>query len=251
MAMSEEPVVRPLRRGAKVSEAVARDILRRIRDEQLKPGMQLPSEAEMLADYGVGRASLREALRILEVHGLISIRAGPGGGPVVAGVHTEDFGRMATLYFQVGGMTFRELIEARLILEPVAARLAAERNDPELLAQLMEAAGVQRGAVVADDVTYLRTSRDFHRLIAQMAGNRILHLFSLSLEDIFHDRVSGMLFPVSRRGEVVAAHRAIANAISRGQAAHAEKLMRDHMSEYAEYVKRRYPALWDEVVDWR
>ena len=64
----------------------------------------------MIEEYGVGRAFVREALRILEVQGLISIKAGPGGGPVVAEVSTRDFGRMSTLYFQVGGMTFRELI---------------------------------------------------------------------------------------------------------------------------------------------
>jgi GntR family transcriptional repressor for pyruvate dehydrogenase complex len=248
-----EPIlaIRPLRRGSKVSETVARDIVRRIGAAQLPPGTQLPAEAQMLADYGVGRASLREALRILEVHGLISIKPGPRGGPVVAGAHTRDFGRMSTLYFQVGGMTFRELIEARLILEPVMARLAAERRDPDLLEKLMSAGTHAETDGVTDDDVYLQTSSDFHRLVAEMAGNSILYLFSHSLEDIFHDRVSGMLFPVSRRGEVVSAHSAIANAIARGQASHAEKLMRDHMTEYANYVKRRHPALWDEVVDWR
>jgi DNA-binding FadR family transcriptional regulator len=242
---------RPIRRGEKVAEAVARDIVRRIWNERLAPGTQLPYEAEMLADYGVGRGSLREALRILEVHGLISIRSGPGGGPVVAGVHTEDFGRMSALYYHLAGMTFRELIEARLILEPVLARLAAERRQPDLVKKLMDAAGMQDQSVVSDDVAYLRTSNDFHRILGQMGGNQILSLFGLSLEDIFHDRVSGMLFPVSRRGDVVAAHQAIARAISRGQAANAERLMRDHMVQYANYVKQRHPALWDEVVDWR
>jgi len=249
--MTEDQLDRPLRRAEKVAEVVARDIVRRVGDQGLAPGTQLPGEAEMLAEYGVGRASLREALRILEVHGLIWIRPGPGGGPVIAGVHTEDFGRMSTLYFQVGRMTFRELIEARLILEPVMARLAAERRDTELLPQLLAAAGIQEPSVVSDDGLYLRTSRDFHRLVAQMAGNEILYLFSHSLEDIFHDRVRSMLFPVDRRTAVVDAHAAIANAIARGQAAHAERLMRDHMIEYAEYVRRGHPALWDEVVDWR
>jgi DNA-binding FadR family transcriptional regulator len=84
-----------------------------------------------------------------------------------------------------------------------------------------------------------------------MSGNRVLNLFSHSLEDIFHDRVSGMLFPVSRRSEVVAAHAAIANAIAKGKGAEAENLMREHMVKYAKYVARRYPALMDEIVSWR
>ena len=68
----------PIRRNEKIAEAVARDIVRRIAAGKLPPGAQLPSEAQMAVDYGVGRASLREALRILEIHGLISIKPGPG-----------------------------------------------------------------------------------------------------------------------------------------------------------------------------
>lgn len=241
---------RLLKRGAKLANTIAQDIVRRIQEEDLAPGTQLPSEAQMVADYGVGRASLREALRILEFHGLISIRSGPGGGPVVGGVNTEDFGRMSTLYFQAGRMTFRELMEARLILEPVLARMAAERRDPELLDQLLEA-GAHRGSSPRDDGVYLESSRDFHRLLAQMAGNSILYLFSHSLQDILHDRVRSMLFPVSRRREVFDAHAAIAQAVADGDPGRAEEFMREHMTQYAKYVKRRYPALWNEVVDWR
>ena len=117
-----------MKRGSKIAEAVAREILTRICKGGLAPGSQLPGEAQMLADYHVGRGSLREALRILEVHGIIKIKAGPGGGPVVVGTTTNDFGRMATMFFQAGGMTFREVIDARLVLEPLMARLAAERR---------------------------------------------------------------------------------------------------------------------------
>jgi len=234
------------RASAKVAEVVARRIARRIGAEKLAPGTQLESEAQMLSMYGVARASLREALRILEVHGLITIKAGPGGGAVVAGVSTRDFGRMSTLYFQAGTMTFRELIEARLVMEPVMARLAAERADAALIDRLLKLS-----TPLESDEAYLHTSAEFHRLVASMSDNRILNLFSHSLEDIFHDRVSGMLFPVSRREKVVEVHAAIARAIARGEAARAERLMREHMLEYAKYVERRHPELMDEVVDWR
>ena len=74
----------PRRRAVKVAESVAREILHDIADRQLPPGATLPSEAEMVETFNVARASLREALRILEVYGLIRIKPGPGGGPVVA-----------------------------------------------------------------------------------------------------------------------------------------------------------------------
>ena len=245
MANETESTARPVKRGAKIAEAIAKDILTRIRKEGLALGSQLPSEAQMVADYSVGRASLREALRILELHGLIKIKAGPGGGPVVTGLSTKDFGRMATLYFESGSMTFREVIDARLVMEPMMARLAAERRDPKLVGELLAA-----GTVTESDEAYLKSSAKFHRLVASMSGNRVLNLFSHSLEDIFHERVSGMLFPVSRRSEVVTAHTAIAKAIAKGKATEAETLMREHMVAYAKYVAKRHPALMDEVVAW-
>ena len=251
--MSDEPGAgRRLRRGEKVYVSVARDIVRRIRSERLEPGARLPSEALMLAEYGVGRGSLREALRVLEVNGLISVKAGPGGGPVVAGVDSHAFGSMATLYFQVGGMTFRELIEARLVMEPVMARLAAERRDPELIAELGRALSEAEAADLGDGAEYLSVSIDFHETVAGMSGNRILNLYGIALLGIFHDRVgNGQLFPVSRREGVRNAHEEIARAIIAGDGARAETLMREHMIEYAEYVRKRFPALLDEVVDWR
>src|SRR5690606_33032560 len=91
----------------------------------------LEPEGAMLRRYRVARASLREALRILEIHGLIRIKPGPGGGPVVAAVDSGDFGRMATLYFQALDIRVAALVDTRLVLEPVLARLAAERRSPE------------------------------------------------------------------------------------------------------------------------
>ncbi len=242
---------RPIARGEKIFELVARDIIRHIAAERLPSGSMLPSEAQMLEQYDVGRASLREALRVLEVHGLITIKPGPGGGPVVAQVDSGDFGRMATLYFQVGGATFRELTEARLVMEPVMARLAAQRRDPERIEELRAVLEESREVPMAVDENYLRTTRGFHSVVTGMSGNRVLDLFGASLKEIFTDRVSGMLFPASRRRHVVEAHEAIAKAIFRGEPARAERLMREHMEEFVEYVRKRHPGLMNEVVDWR
>ncbi|HEV7679609.1 MAG TPA: FCD domain-containing protein [Candidatus Dormibacteraeota bacterium] len=239
------------RRGDKVSEVVARDIVHRIVHQGLQPGTSLPAESAMLRDYDVGRASLREALRLLEVHGLLSIRPGPRGGPVVDALSSADFGRMATLYFQTIGATFRELVEARLVMEPVMARLAAERRDPEMLRALAESIAESDTLGEGDDVDYARVSTDFHGLIAGMSSNRVLDLFGRAIKDVYTDRVTGTLYPPSARQRVHDAHVAIAQAIRRGEATRAERLMREHMVEFVEYVEKRHPGLMDEVVDWR
>src|SRR6476661_11165886 len=88
-------------RAEKVAARVARLIVRDIVERDREPGDALEPESLMLERFGVSRASLREALRILETHGLITIKPGPGGGPSVGAVSSRDFGRMATLFFQV------------------------------------------------------------------------------------------------------------------------------------------------------
>lgn len=238
---------RPIKRGAKVAEALAQEIVHEIVSRRLAPGTLLPSEAQMLEDYGVGRGSLREALRILEVHGLITMKPGRNGGPMVIEARTRDFGRMSTLFFHMAGMTFQQLIDARLVMEPMMARLAAERRGAELQGQVPDAKKV----AVENDAAYFDATQDFHKTVASMSGNPVLNLMAMSLEDIFHDQVSGLLFPKSKRREVLAVHQDIATAIGEGRADDAEKLMRQHMEDYAEYVRKRKGPLMDEVVDWR
>jgi len=241
-------IPRPIKRGAKVAEALAQEIVYEIVSRKLAPGTLLSSEAQMLVDYGVGRGSLREALRILEVHGLITMKPGRHGGPMVIEVGAREYGRMSTLFFHVGGMTFQELIEARLQMEPMMARLAAERRADDLVADGGQPTGDE---VSVDDRAYFTATHRFHRTVASLSGNPILNLFSMSLEEIFQDQISGLLFPEEQRGEVLAVHAIIAEAISAGWAQKAERLMREHMQEYADWVHARHPSLMDAVVDWQ
>ncbi|MDF2434518.1 MAG: GntR family transcriptional regulator, transcriptional repressor for pyruvate dehydrogenase complex, partial [Mucilaginibacter sp.] len=116
-----------LPRGEKIASRVARLIVADIVESGREPGDALAPESLMVERFGVSRASLREALRILETQGLISIKPGPGGGTSVAPVSSSDFGRMATLFFQVMHVKLGDVVEARLVIEPVMARMAAER----------------------------------------------------------------------------------------------------------------------------
>ena len=238
---------RPIKRGAKVAEALAQEIVHEIVSRKLPPGTLLSSEAQMLEDYGVGRGSLREALRILEVHGLITMKPGRNGGPMVIEVSSSDFGRMSTLFFHISGVTFRQLVEARLALEPMMARLAAERRGQELVDTLAN----PDTTPVEDDAAYFAATKDFHLTVAAMSGNPVLNLMSTSLEGIFRDQVTSLLSPADDRRDVLVVHTAIADAIGRGDADAAEKLMREHMQQYADWVEQRHPQLVDAIIDWR
>ena len=235
----------------KIAEAVAREIVHDIVRRNLKPGTKLPPESEMLATYQLGRASLREALRILEVHGLILIRPGRGGGPVVANFSSRDFGRMATLHFHVGRATFRDLVQARMVMEPVMAGLAAQRVDDVAKDELDAALARMRSAMtVEDDDQYIDAAGAFHEVVAGLSGNRILDLVGLGLKHVYTERLRGMAMPMEQRTAVARMHERIAKAIVAGSAALAESLMREHMADYGTNVVERYPGLLDELVDW-
>lgn len=108
-------------RQEKTSERIARYLVRDIFADGFAPGDILPTESELLVRYEVGRPALREAIRILEAQDLIWVKRGPGGGPVVASATPEAFGRTASLFFRLAGVTFRELVEARVAIDPMSA----------------------------------------------------------------------------------------------------------------------------------
>jgi DNA-binding FadR family transcriptional regulator len=238
-----------LARTEKVAESVARRILQEIQRDKLAPGAKLPAEYLMLQRFGVGRGSLREALRILEVNGLVTIRPGPRGGPVVASHDASNFGQMMTLHLQSLGSTYRELLEARLEYEVILARKAAERegDEPGRLVR----ASMSPAQMTAFDQAYASATIDFHRAVGEASGNSVIALAADSIYAIWSVRVTEVLYPPEERAGVHRYHDAIARAIERHDAKRAERLMREHMTDYADYCEKRYPARMDDLVDWK
>lgn len=237
------------RKGEKIASIIARDIVRDIVARGLGPGSALELESQMLRHYDVSRASLREALRILEIQGIIVIKPGPGGGPFVADADSRDFGRMSTMFFQVMQVNFAAVMEARLILEPVMASLAAERGNKKLNQELLEI--VAEHAAAADDDAWLKSTQEFHATVCQMSGNPLLNLLASSLKEIYTDRVGSSVIPRNQRGALSDTHREIAEAIARSDVKTAQRLMHDHMQKLVASAERRNPGLMQEIVDWR
>lgn len=242
---------KPRRRAVKVAESVAREILQDISDRGLTPGTRLQAESEMAETYGIARASLREALRILEIHGLIHIKPGPGGGPVVAPISSDDLGKTLTFFLQASGTTFREVMQARMVLEPMMARQAAGRRDPELRAALQ--AGIDRSRGVlheGDDEEYLGVSTGFHEIVTGASGNSVLDLLARSLKAVYTARFRSVVYAPGEREKLLRDHEVVAEAIMSGDGDRAETLMREHMQEYVTLFEDRFPGFFDEPIDW-
>lgn len=248
-AAEDSPAFARRPRSAKISDRVAREILIDIVARDLAPGTMLPPEPQMVRDLQVGRASLREALRILEVHGLVQVKPGSRGGPMVASVQSRDFGRMATFYFHARRARFEDLLRARLVLEPIMARMAAENSDDEVKGRLLVNLQAAEDSIDNADATWGRLTAEFHGLISGGTGNPVLDLIGSSLNDIHADRARS-IFPVGQRAGVLSVHRKIADAIVAGDANRAEHLARRHIEELIKGLQRLDPLLMGELIDW-
>jgi GntR family transcriptional repressor for pyruvate dehydrogenase complex len=240
------PVMHELaRRTLKTSEVVALEIVRDIVAENLQPGDRLPLEAEMLVHYRVSRSSLREALRLLEVQGLIAIRPGPGAGTVVGRVLPGNLSRTLTLHLHMLGASYDELLAAWVDAEPVLARLAALNPDREKVKASL--------APFLDEnhAWAIREGLRFHDIIAELGGNRVLALVIKSIGFIVTEQVLTNAERNELEPRIVHDHRDVAEAIIAGDAELAANRMREHISHAVEDFKAYWPLKIGEKVQWR
>ncbi|MBV8950897.1 MAG: FadR family transcriptional regulator [Actinobacteria bacterium] len=239
-----------VQRTRKTAEVVAREIVRDIVERKLETGDMLPGEQAMLVRYGVGRPALREALRVLEVHDLLHLKPGPGGGPVIGTVSARAFGEMASLFFRLAGATFRELLEARLDLEPLASRLAAQHRGGAGVSALRQVADRAAAVDVADDEGYAGVAHDFHAALTDACGNRVVSLIGGGLLELCRDRIPVPITPRRERPAVLRMHRMIIAAIETGDVGRAEGLTNDLLDDLLGRLRLYAPDVLDDVVDW-
>jgi DNA-binding FadR family transcriptional regulator len=236
-------------RPQKTALLLARRIVSEITDRDLQPGATLPPEGEMLAQYGVARGTLREALRFLESQGILTIKPGPGGGPVVTDPDPRYLASTLGLMLQITRAPYRTVLEARQIIEPALAARAAQVISPEQ-ARSLRASVDAMSAAVGDADAFLQENDRFHALIASVAGNELFEQLMASLSWIMDGTAVGVDYPRRPQENVVDRHRAIAEAIATGDAPRAESEMRGHIDEYARYLDRRYPEVLNQPLRW-
>jgi DNA-binding FadR family transcriptional regulator len=241
----------PPLRNIKRSEMLAQEIVEEIIAKGLKPGDLLPPEAEMLSHYGVGRASLREALRLLESQGLVTLKPGPGGGPVIGEVDSANLGRTATLYFRLAGATYGLLAEAMLVLDPWLAELAAQRADRTVAAESLGRCMAATDRALGDPQAVFETGPEFHDAVYHLSGNGVLETMASSIGAIFRSHVLSQVDLASRQPGFMADHHRLADAISAGQPTKARRLALEHMQSIVDAVSDEAPTLFDRLIEWR
>lgn len=244
-------VMRRERRLLKTAELIARDIILDISEGGLKTGDPLPPEASMLQQYEVGRASLREALRMLEVQGLVRIRPGAKGGPIVGAATAESLARMLTLFFGLAGATYENLTDVMLILFPKVAEEAANRkltraDIQQINASLDQSCGAQPSRLAKTEVL-----QDFHLLLPTLSGNSVWTLLMNAVSAIFTEHVMSTIDSRGFHQTAIDDHREIAEAIIARNPEKAGKAMLEHTERMITFYRSQNPAIFSQLIEWR
>jgi GntR family transcriptional regulator, transcriptional repressor for pyruvate dehydrogenase complex len=221
-------------RSRRVSETIAKRIKNQISAGRMLPGEKLPAEREMALRYHTSRVSVREAYRSLEELGLLTIRRGADGGAFIADIDHTPVMRSLSLMLRLGKTTHEEITQARLLIEPPIARLAARNataEDVERLRQVLEqkVSALRRGG-------FRRCDMRFHRAVAECAGNLPLKLLMHSLADLTVQALASIEMSTGVQHQVCEAHREILDAIARHDEDTAHHLMLHHVAEVQQRV---------------
>lgn len=225
---------------------VAGELRRRILSGEIAEGDHLPRQEDLLAEFQVSGPSAREALRILETEGLVTVLRGNVGGAVVHLPKTGQVAYMISLVMEARHTTFEEVGQALLALEPMCAGLCADRPDRlTAVVPTIEQTVADQRANIDDLPQFNEATRRFHEQIAALCGNEPLKLILGALEAVWSSHEADWARRTEFRGEtpsreVIEAgiddHAKVLEAIIEGDAERAVRRARAHLEASQSFV---------------
>jgi GntR family transcriptional repressor for pyruvate dehydrogenase complex len=239
-SMPEQRGIKQLKR----SDLVAEEIKRLITERNLNPGDKLPREIELQQQFEVSKGTIREALKSLEVQGLVKISTGPGGGGTIAEVPLNRTLQFMQNYLFFQDVTIDHIYTVRQMLEPELAASAVPHLTEEHFHALEHSISCCDPTQSAEDLlSQRREDVHFHDILAAASPNPFLRFTCEIINEMIRELiVYGNRTPLAehrRFGEVNADfHRDILNAARARDADEVRRLMSEHMRDAAASVKR-------------
>jgi GntR family transcriptional repressor for pyruvate dehydrogenase complex len=228
-------VIEPVRRS-RVSQQVVAEICRLIRQHVYTAGDRLPPERELAEQLQVSRPTLREALRVLEMTGIVESRH--GGGTFVQDMFSMGVVSPLALVLEATGDIVGDLWEARIIFEPAIAARAALRATPDAIDQmekLVNSLDVSIRNAEPDEIT-IQNDRDFHIALARASGNQVAVRVLMLINELLMDGRRHFITSRGRRMKAYDAHQLIVQTIRERNPAGARAAMLRHLEEIEEFI---------------
>lgn len=218
----------------KAADMLAGILREKILEGQLQEGMDLPNERELGSQAGLSRASVREALRILEGEGLIVTRVGRKGGSAVLRPTSATIERSVGIFIRGRRMRVEVVLETRAAIEPPSARFAAQhRTDADLEEIEKSHVQLQQASEAGDIATYVRANLDWHVQVVRASHNELLIAFiSAVSQSIYADTDLDGFNSLDVRNAVIRAHRGVMDAIKARDGDAAARRMERHVTAY-------------------
>ncbi|MGH3505303.1 MAG: FadR/GntR family transcriptional regulator [Nocardioidaceae bacterium] len=204
--------------GHSLAETLSTTIEQAIADQIIAAGERLGTKEDLRQRFGVAAGTLNEAVRLLQIKGIVEVRPGPGGGVFVSMPSAQVRLSHLILGFHGGGPAMADCLAVRDALEPLVAAQAALHRSPDDVTELRELlAQMAESRRVPDE--YFQWNWQLHRRIAEISQNVVLRSIYLTLLDVIGGELSEVrpdaIFSQGAGGDITV-HRAIVNAIERG-----------------------------------
>lgn len=232
----------PARKGLarrKVSDLIADSLRERIVGQSMAVNDRLPTEVELIAEFGSSRGSVREALKSLEVQGLIYNVPGPAGGARVRAVEEEQVFEFMRNFFHFRPLGGEQMYAVRKLVEPETAVSAIGHLRPEDFERLQRTIDeLETGDPTRDWVRLRQAEVEFHDILAERCPNPLLAMVARFVNTVLHSTVqehyTAADWQEEERGFSEAnlrAHRALLEALRQQDAPRVRALMTEHMHE--------------------
>jgi len=235
-------------RVPKAGEMVANQLRRTIISGGLKEGDSLPLEKDLLAHFGVSRPTLREAIRMLEAEGLISISRGSRTGATVHRPNIDVAARYMSFVLEASGVTLDDVYSARVLIEPAAVRQMVESSGKKAAVPLQEALD-NLVTNQDDEKLYGFYLAQFHRKVVELAGVRTLSLLMDLVQSVLENYFSTVTRMAAAEIDVKASKRKgirskekLIELVQAGDAAEAEAHWRKHLQLSRQVMLRWIPG---------
>ncbi|GAA0909534.1 FadR/GntR family transcriptional regulator [Virgisporangium aurantiacum] len=231
------PAFRPIS-TPRAFEAILLQLKEAIGAGHLRAGSRLPSERELASQFGVSRASVREALRVLEALGLVGTRRGADNGAVLLSEPGNAFTTVLDLLVALRHVPLADVVEFRVMLETNAVRRLA--SDPGSALETLRSLLDRMADPALDQASFHQLDASFHVTLVRSAGNRLVNLVETAADSTLRSLIADVALVAndwsSVRPRLIAEHQAIYDAIAAAEAGLAEERTAAHVRFWGDAV---------------